>query len=214
MNVLALIPAHSHIDDRLLDALGRTNTPYHAARRCSDLARARSVLLTQGLESKADAFLLVDSDMAPSPEQIERITSSPKLTEFSAVSGAYTLRDGRTAFVPVDLDATVELGQPGFTELTGAGLGFAIIHRHSLVNITRALPRIVNTGPEWWPFCVPVFRRDVDSDIGKAQYFPDDYVLWMRHEAEGGQLWLDQELCVAHVIAEPRRPVAGPVTRG
>jgi hypothetical protein len=213
MNALALIPAYTHIDDRLQDALGKVGVPYHPARRCSDLPKARSLLLTLGLEqSKAEVFLLIDSDMAPAAEQVMQLLESPKLSEFSAVSGAYALPDGRTAFVPSDLDATVELGSPGFTSLRGAGLGFCAIHRHSLVNITRQLPRVTNTGPEWWPFCVPIFRSA--GEVGKAEYFPDDYVLWLRHEAEGGLLWLDQELLIAHNFATPRRPVAGPVTRG
>ena len=210
--VLALIPAYSHVDDRLASALELAGVPTKVLHRCSDLPKARSQLLTFGLEqSRAEVFLLIDSDIVPTPEQIVRLRESPKLTEFQAVSGAYVLPDGRSAFVPVDMDATVELGTPGYTELSGAGLGFCAIHRHSLVNITRQLPRIINTASEWWPFCVPLFRP---LGVGKAEYFPDDYVLWMRHAAEGQLLWLDQELLIAHDFATPRRPVPGPVTRG
>lgn len=210
--VLALIPAYSHVDDRLQGALAQAGIQTKVFARCSDLPKARSQLLTFGLErSKAEVFVLIDSDIVPTAEQLAQLIESPKLTEFSAVSGAYVLPDGRSAFVPRDLDATVELGAPGFTALSGAGLGFAAIHRHSLVNITRQLSRVVNSGPEWWPFCVPLVRSL--GVVGRAEYFPDDYVLWMRHAAEGGLLWLDQELLVAHCFAEPRRPLPGPVTR-
>lgn len=213
MKTLALIPAYTHIDDRLLDALAATNTPFHAARRCSDLPKARSLLLTLALEqSKAEVFLLIDSDMVPTAEQMTRLVESPKLTEFSAVSGAYALSDGRSAFMPMNLAETVELGVPGYTELRGSGLGFAAVHRHSLVNITRQLPRITNTGPQsWWPFCVPVVH--VSNSAGEGSYYPDDYSLWLRHGEEGGTLWLDRELLVAHNFAQPRRPTPGPVTR-
>lgn len=211
MKFFALIPAYTHIDDRLQDALGRAGVPYHAVYRSSDLPRARSVLLTQGLDqTQADAFLLIDSDIVPTPAQIAQLMASDRLTELDAVSGAYALRDGRSAFVPVDLDQTVMLGQPGFTELASAGLGFAAIHRTALLAIAERLPRITNTGPAWWPFCIPGYVHQTD---GTAHYLPDDYVLWARHRDMGGSLWLDQELCVAHCFAEPRRPVPGPVTR-
>ncbi len=208
----ALIPAYSHVDDRLQAALDGAEVPWTPFHRCSDLPKARSQLITFGLEhTQAEVFLLVDSDIVPTVEQVKRLLESPKLTEWAAVSGAYALGDGRTAFVPRDLDTTVHLGEPGYTDLSAAGLGFVAIHRHSLEAITRQLPRITSTASGWWPFCVPLFRS---TGVGTAEYLPDDYVLWMRHAAEGGLLWLDNELLVAHNTAQPRRPVPGPVTRG
>jgi hypothetical protein len=211
-NALALIPALTHVDDRLQAALTEVGVPILPFFRCSDLGKARSQLLTRGLEeSGVDVFLLIDSDIVPTADQIRRLLGSPRLTGHEAVTGAYALRDGRTAFLPVDLDTPVMLGAPGHRELSYAGLGFAAIRREALTDIARELPRVGAPGGAWVPFCVP----DLLWGEGEtAEYLPDDYVLWHHHREQGGTLWLDQELLVAHVIAEPRRPLPGPVTRG
>ncbi len=207
----ALIPAYSHIDDRLLDALGQSGIPFHSVRRCSDLPKARSQLLSFALEqTEAEVFLLIDSDIVPTPAQLEQLAGSEKLRPYQAVTGAYALPTGRAAFVPEELDTPVELGEPGYRLLSGAGLGFCAIHRQSLAQIASVLPRITNGATCWRPFCVPIF---VAKSADSADYYPDDYVLWYRHRALGGMLWLDQELLVAHVLAEPRRPLTGAVTR-
>ncbi len=213
MNTLALIPAYSNPDDRLLSALAQHGVPFHVHRRCSDLPKARSELLTLGLEqSKAERFLLADADIIPTPDQVGQLLNSEAFGEWDAVSGAYALRDGRCAFMPKDITATVELGKVGFTELAAAGLGFTLVHRHGLEAIADKLPRITNAGAPWWPFCVPFWTSEPAP--GQALYYPDDYALWKRHAWAGGRLWLDTALLVGHDITQGRVPVPGPVTRG
>lgn len=212
--VIALIPAYTHVDHRLQEALANVGLGWKALYECSDLPKARSQLLTFGLErTDADVFVLLDSDIVPTPPQLVQLINSERLGELSAVTAAYSTRDGRCAFVPKDLDATVELGSPGFTELSGGGLGCAVITRATLADIASTLPRITNTPSQWWPFCLPFTRMTGEE----CDYFPDDFAFWRRLLDVGGKrgkLWLDQELLVHHVIREPRAPVAGPVTRG
>lgn len=213
MKPFALIPAYSHVDHRLLDALGRAGIPHHAFHECSDLPKARSQLLSAALrETDADVFLLIDSDMTPTPEHIAAILASPKLGPADAVSGAYSTRMGTLACRPKDLGVVIELGSPGFTELEAAGLGFCAITRASLEALAEWLPEVVEDGGErWWPLCVPFL--DTNHAERTTRYYPDDYSLWRRLAEAGVSLWLDNALLVPHIIREPRVPLPGRVSR-
>lgn len=219
MKTLALIPAYTPADDRLLSALGANGVPFHVHRRCSDLPKARSQLLTLGLEqSDAERFLLADADMVPTEAQVAALLESEMFDERDAVTGAYALRDGRCAFLPEDIDAPVELGKAGFVPLQAAGLGFALVHRKSLEAIAERLPRVTNAGAPWWPFCVPFWRNAATVDtlppVETAEYVPEDYALWQRHRWAGGRLWLATDLLVGHEVTQARAPLPGAVTRG
>jgi hypothetical protein len=208
MKVLALIPAYSHVDHRLRDALDRAGVPFHPFHECSDLPKARSQLLTLGLEqSDADAFLLLDSDMTPTAEQIHALANHPSFGPLDAVVGAYPTREGMLAAAPLVPSARVTLGEAGPLALAGAGLGFAIVHRKSLERIAKG-PRLpvvteVTVGARWLPFCLPL--------VEGGTYYPDDYSLWWRLRRVGGRVWLAPELLIGHLIREPRAPVAGTV---
>jgi hypothetical protein len=202
----ALIPAYSHVDRRLTEALGQAGVPYHAFHECSDLPKARSQLISAGLaQTDADVFVLIDSDMTPSAAQIAALIGSPKLGPTSAVSGAYPTRTGQLACRPKDLSANIELGAPGFTELEAAGLGFCAITRASLEAVASCLVEVVEQAGNWRPFCVPY--------VEGPRYYPDDYSLWRRVAALGHSLWLDNALLVPHVISQPRAIVPGLVTK-
>jgi hypothetical protein len=84
---LALIPAYSHIDWRLLESLRKLGIPYIHVHGCSDLVRARSRLLGDGMRTQADRFLFIDSDTVATPDEIVRLAESERLSETSAVSG-------------------------------------------------------------------------------------------------------------------------------
>jgi hypothetical protein len=205
----ALIPAYSHVDHRLSEALGRAGVPYHAFHECSDLPKCRSQLISAGLaQTDADVFLLIDSDMAPTAEHIAALLASPLLTATSAVTGGYVTRMGSLACRPKDLTRAVDIGTPGSTELEAAGLGFCAVTRASLEVLGLGLPVIADekAGP-WRPFCVPF----VETAEGVGRYYPDDWALWARLATVGVTLWLDNALLVPHILREPRVPLPGRV---
>lgn len=208
----ALIPAYSHVDHRLLEALGRSGVPYHAFYECSDLPKARSQLISAGLaQTGADVFLLIDSDMTPTVEHIAAILASPKLTATSAVTGGYVTRMGSLACRPKDLGASVEIGTPGFTELEAAGLGFCAVTRASLEALAPMLAELEDerSGP-WRPFCVPFVEAPRPPSTAH-RYYPDDWSLWERLRWANVSLWLDNALLVPHIIREPRVALPGRV---
>ncbi len=196
-DALALIPAYSHIDHRLQEALAEARLPVQPFYECSDLPKARSQLLSLALEqSDAQVFALIDSDMAPSAEQIRALCASTCLDAGNAVTGAYVGRTGAWAFRPL-VSGPITLGEPGLTGCGAAGLGFAAVTRQSLERLTATLPRVTTEGVSWWPFCVPVV---VPKGDGTGEYLPDDWVLWRRLAEHGVRLWLDRSLVVGHVI--------------
>jgi cellulose synthase/poly-beta-1,6-N-acetylglucosamine synthase-like glycosyltransferase len=204
MKALAVIPAYSHIDWRLLECLRKVDVPILYLHGCSDLPRARSTLLTNALESDAEAFLLIDSDMAPTPEQVDMLRSSPKLSEKAAVTGAYLTKWRFFAFQPKDRSQTFQLhGSPRFVECFAAGLGFSAVHRGSLENFRRKLPAILEKGgTSWYPFCIPRTFEDPESG-GRTEYLSEDYAFWYDLGKAGTSLWLDTHIAVSHLITAP-----------
>ncbi len=194
--MIALIPAYSHVDHRLMGALAQAEVPYQPLYECSDLPRARSQLLTHGLEATpAKRFLLVDSDVTPTAKQILALLGSPRLGPRDIVVGTYATRDGRVSCIPLDLTADVQLFTPGLVELAHSGLGFCAITREALHAIAETLPLVTN-GQRWRPFCVP-FVED-------GTYYADDYAFFERARRAGCRVWLDTELVVSHVMRAPR----------
>jgi hypothetical protein len=193
---LAIIPAYSHLDHRLSEALVRAGVPTHAFYECSDLPKARSQLISAALtETDADVLLLIDSDIVPSVEQLCALGSSSQLDGTNAVTGAYMGRTGAWAFRPT-MPGPVTLGEPGLIECTAAGLGFSAVTRASLERLAEKLPRVTTDGVSWWPFCVPTVVITPDG----AEYLADDWVLWRRLSETGTRLWLDRSLVVGHVV--------------
>src|SRR5258708_5916110 len=103
--------------------------PYIHLHGCSDLPRARSQLLTDGLATDAERFLLIDSDMAPSPRDITELAESGMVDRSNAVSGCYLNRPGALAAAVARQVAFDIQGEPRFIAMDGAGLGFASVHR-------------------------------------------------------------------------------------
>lgn len=206
-SAFAVIPAYSHIDDRLQNALMMARLPYQPAYRCSDLPKARSQLLSLALtNTTADVIVMVDSDMAPEPGQFETLIELA--FERGAASGAYVVRNGGVALKPFD-GLGVELGVPGLRELDAAGLGFCAVRRQDLMRVRDELPTLTAAnGIEWWPFCVPF----VDGASGT--YYPDDYAFWWRWRRADLGLWLDQELLIPHVLGLPCPPPRGFIPPG
>lgn len=207
MKTLVIIPAYSHVDYRLGAALAEAGLAPLVQHGCSDLVRCRSWLLSVALtETDADVIVMIDSDVVPTPDDLRRLVGSPRLSATGAVSGVYQTRRGRLAFTPRDTEATYQLGEPGFVECTHAGLGFAAVTRESLQRCADSLPKCVEAdGAEWWPFALPI--------VEGTTYTAEDGAVWRRLADTGTTLWVDLELTVRHVFAQPVLPRKGPVTK-
>ena len=206
MKPLCLIPAYSHIDWRLqkvLETVGIRCLPTYG---CSDLVKARSRLLTDGLATDADRFLFLDADVIPTPEDILQLLESPRLSEDSAVSGCYLVREGRLAAVP-ETNQVRLFSEPRFVPCAAAGLGISVVHRASIERVRASLPTIVDEdtarGPvAWHPYYVPVILEQKEG----YRYLADDYSFWWRLNVVGVNLWLDTHVVVGHAKSALLKP--------
>jgi hypothetical protein len=201
---LALIPAYTHINWRLLDALRIAEMPYMHMHGCSDLVRARSQLLANGLETDADRFLLIDSDMVPTAEQILGLAQSEKVNRSDAVSGCYVTTLEATAVQLLDPVGFEIDGHPRFIAMRGAGLGFAAIHRSTVEALRDKLPKLIfERDHVWHAYFLPFISEDADGN----RYYAEDYAFWWRlHHLAGAKLWLDTHLPIRHLQTVPLLP--------
>jgi hypothetical protein len=195
MKAVVLTPAFSHARHELQKVIQRSGIPWLPLYEHSDLPRARSVLLEQGLAHGAERLILVDADTIPTPRGLAALAAHPGVTPHSAVWGMYPLREGDRWSVnpedPEEASRAIEAGL-SFPIRTG-GLGFCAIHRESLTRLGGTLPTITeDTGTEWRPFCVP-FVRD-------GHYYADDGSLCARLRESGTALWCDSTLRAGHAV--------------
>jgi len=210
MNPLAIIPAYSHVDWRLQQVLAAARVPVMHMHGNSDLVRARSILLSDALRSSHDPFVLLDSDMAPTVEQLQMLIESSKLDADNAVTGAYYTRSRAVAFNPRDRSKAFKLPDtPRFVECWGAGLGCAAVTRASLGRFAEKLP-LLRDDKEWWPFCLPQLVSDEEYTNGKLTYCSEDLSFWWRlRQLAGVTLWLDTHLAIGHLVTAPIVPREG-----
>lgn len=195
MKSLVAIPAYSHIDHRLMNSILQSGIPLLPLYGFSDLARVRSVILTMALERGADRILLIDSDIVPTVEQLTELSETSSVTPDQAVTGLYPVK-GRNAWA-VHAASQQEAGKASKGEdfdAEWAGLGFACVHRNSLLRLVETLPVIIDPELQWTPFCVP-------GVVGNT-YYPDDRVLWWRLANAGVKLRALSHLKVGHVSSE------------
>ena len=213
MNSAAIIPAYTHIDWRLLHVLNELQLPILQLHGQSDLVKARSILFSLAVKSSYDSFLLVDSDMVPTPEQVLMLLGSPKLDDDHVVTGAYHTKSQSFAFNPCDHTTPLQLhSSPRFVECWGAGLGFAAITRGSLTRLAEKLPMLDEAGLPWWPFCIPQLVTHQEFTNGKLAYVSEDYsFFWNLRQRAGVTLWLDTHVAVGHLITAPLIPEEGAV---
>lgn len=198
MKALVTIPAYSHIDHRLMMALLEADVPFLPLHGSSDLPKARSLLVTAALQKGAERVLFVDADVVPTPAQLRELAETPLVTPEQAVSGLYPIRDRRAtskggaawALDAVDPETAAGLD---IIPANWAGLGFAAVHRDSLLRLAERLPVVREPDNEWRPFCVPRVEAGV--------YYPDDRVLWWQLAQTGTRLVALASLKIGHVAS-------------
>jgi len=204
MQALAIIPAYSHVDHRLMMALLEARVPFLPLYGSSDLPRARSMLISHALRQSPGRVLFMDSDVVPSREQIVELATTPLVTPTQAVTGLYPIRDvrataaGGASWAVNAVDPETAGGKQIF-EATWAGLGFAAVHLESLLLLEATLPEIHGDEAPWRPYCVPVV---VDNT-----YYPDDRVLWQRLRNVGVGLVGCASLKIGHIASVVLREV-------
>jgi hypothetical protein len=198
MSAIVLTPAYSHAHHLLLAAIARAGLPWLPLYGHSDLVRARSILISQGV-ARADVLVLVDADIVPDEGVLAAAAAAA--TPERAVFGVYPQRDGeRLSIEPEDEGAArAAFARREPFPIVFGGLGLAAIHRESLGRLD--LPIVTSDHVQWRPYCCPFVREGV--------YHGDDRSLCARLRDVGVELVADPRLSVRHAITELRSVVAG-----
>jgi hypothetical protein len=198
---LGLVPAWSHLDWRLSKVLKSIGLPYVQLHGCSDLPKARSRLLSDAMRTPAEVFVLIDSDMVPTPEHFDRLVNSEKLDASNAISGCYLVGTGDRVAAAADAPLEVTIGgDTRYVDVAFAGAGFAAVDRRSVEMLDQGLPLVRDPqGDTWRPYFVPFLLDQGPEAGGEHIYVPEDYSFWWRLKAIAKtQLWLDTSVAVGH----------------
>jgi hypothetical protein len=211
--VLVLIPVYSHLAHQLAQALAHVGVPRNEIFGVSDLVRARSVLLSDALETDAQRFVFLDADVVPTPQDLHDLIHSSKVDQNNAVSGCYLSRPDQLA-VQSAVDTVELFGDQRFVPMLWAGMGFASVHRAAVERVRASLPRVEGEdNTSWYPFFLPmVLEHPADeATVGFTEYLAEDLSFWWRLRQVGVSLWIDTHLVVGHAKASIWRPEEGEV---
>jgi hypothetical protein len=207
---LALIATHSHIEGSLLDTLDEAQVPCLRSYGCADATRAWSQLLSDGLRTDADVFVLLSPDLSPSLEQALNLVGSRQLAQGNAVTGYYWEEptalnvwgaQGRISLVEVQASA--------LAECVNAGLGFAAFTRRAVESIAPSLPELIDErGQLWRPYFLPVILQSADG--AESRYLSAAEAFWWRLRAVAGvELHVDRRLAISRELEVVLRPARG-----
>lgn len=156
------------------------------------LCGARNTAAADFLATDANRFLMIDSDMVWKPEDVIRLLAMS--TVMDIVVAPYVTRQEPVAFMIKVADRThIPLNEHGCAAIDGMGLGFAVVSRRVIEDLTAAAPYInYPTGPA----LRRLFRFDVMQD---GDFQGEDIGFLEDAKAAGYQCWMDTTIELGHV---------------
>jgi glycosyltransferase involved in cell wall biosynthesis len=152
------------------------------------LTRARNVLVTQFLDTDADALVFWDADIACAPGDFARLISA----EGDIVAGAYRFRSDPEGFpIRVLPEGWVESG--GLFEVEAVPAGFLRITRAAIEAMMRAAPDAVFTDGD---------RRIpslFENAIRGGEMWSEDFVFCARARKAGLRVFVEPQIRLTHV---------------
>lgn len=155
------------------------------------LCGARSQAAVDFLASGANRLLCIDSDMVWTPDDVVRLLAMS--TAMDIVAAPYvTRRDPPAFFVRVQDANDLTCNEHGCTAIDGTGLGFCVISRRVIEDLSAKAPTI--QFPAGKP--IPELFRFTVSD---GQFRGEDIAFFEDARSAGYQCWLDTSIHLGHV---------------
>jgi len=155
------------------------------------LCGARSQAAADFLASNANRLLCIDSDMVWKPEDVVRLLAMS--TAMDIVTAPYVARrDPPAFFVRVPDAGDLTCNEHGCVAIDGTGLGFCVISRKVIEDLSARAPTIK------FPSSKPIpelFRFTVDN----GEFRGEDIAFFEDAKAAGYQCWLDTTIQLGHV---------------
>lgn len=155
------------------------------------LCGARSMATAKFLSGDCNRLLFIDNDMVWTPGDVIRLLAMS--TAMDIVMAPYPSRHEPVQFFIKCADSQrLPLNEHGCAEIDGTGLGFAIINRDVLADMTEHAPLIqYMTQPE-----MPHVFQFAVSD---GQFRGEDIKFCTDAKALGYQCWLDPTIVLSHI---------------
>lgn len=139
---------------------------------CSNLAKARMLLVREALDSRADHILFLDDDIVHTPNDFATLQAA----DVDVISGAYSFREPGGTTIGYPLDGGEQRGR--CLEMLSIGLGYCLVKRAALARLVEAY----------------------DDDLFAMRVKGGEDELFSSHwRALGGQLWLHTAVQLGHV---------------
>ncbi len=137
---------------------------------------------------------MLDADMVPTPDDFVRLLAHS--TKMDCVCASYTARKDPPLFYIDwgDVTKQVETNEYGCIPIHGTGLGFTVVTRDIIQELTDRAPRL--TFPQYPNEPIPkVFRFDEPDGIARGE----DMAFFSDVRALGHSVYLDPHITLGHV---------------
>ena len=176
------------------------------------ISRARNILTAMFLDSECTHLMFIDADIEFQPDDLIRALAYDK----PIIAGAYpkkaldieAIKRGESGvqyainFKFMNAETKQIRIENGAVEVLDASTGFFLIKRETIEKMIVAYPELhyrsdSNIDPKLNKHCYALF--DTMLDPTDNRYLSEDYTFCRRHQALGGEIWLDPNTKLNHV---------------
>lgn len=200
MKVVFCVPTLTRPHQRMLDALEAAVPVIEAAGwehqmaqkvGCPYISHARSEMLRDALDAKADVIVFIDHDVSFRPDDMLRLIS----TDDDVVCGTYRFKKE-----PEEYMATIHTDAAGIPVVRADGCiradrvpaGFLKITKTGVERFMKAYPELLYGDPT--RYSVDLFNHGAHEGV----WYGEDYAFSRRWNAKCGQIWLIPDLQLDH----------------
>ncbi len=163
------------------------------------ISNARSTMLRQALDAKADIIIFLDHDLSFPPGALLRLIE----TEGDVVAGTYRFKKE-----PEEYMATIHTFGNGIPQLRADGCiradrvpaGFLKVTKAAVQQFMRAYPELLYGEPD--SYSIDLFNHGA----WKGVWWGEDYAFSRRWGECGGEIWLIPDLDLTHHSADQAYP--------
>jgi Glycosyl transferase family 2 len=170
---------------------------------CPYIDMAQALLVESALEqTKADYFMFIEHDMVFKPQDVEKLISHLRDSEYDALGAAYPIKGFNHEHMigkPINTEGkSLTFYEPGLWPAYFLGFGFTVIRRTVFERLAKTLPCV--PCPSVQRDIHPFFMHDISAIAdGPLMYNGNDVAFFNRMTNLGMKIGIDLEICVEHI---------------
>lgn len=158
---------------------------------CPYISHARSEMLREAMDVKADVVVFLDHDMGFRPQDLLKLIE----TEGDVVAGTYRFKKPEVEYMGViktDAQDRPICREDGCIRAERVPAGFLKVTKEGVRRFMKAYPELLYGDPD--RYSVDLFNHGVHEGV----WWGEDYAFSRRWNACGGQIWLVPDLNLDH----------------